>query len=66
MTLSLFDPDGETWRHNVTSGTTRRLVCRSGNTWSLPAKDRSGQLDATEPPDLMAVLNKANGGPARP
>jgi hypothetical protein len=65
MTLSLFDPDGETWRHNVTSGTTRRLVCRSGNTWSLPAKDRSGQLDPTEPPDLMAVLNKVNGaGPA--
>jgi hypothetical protein len=66
MTLSLFDPDGETWRHNVTSGTTRRLVCRSGNTWSLPAKDRSGQLDPTEPPELMAVLNKVNGaGPAR-
>ena len=65
MTLSLFDPDGESWRHNVTSGTTRRLVCRSGNTWSLPAKDRSGQLDPTEPPDLMAVLNKVNGaGPA--
>ncbi|RAI46173.1 ATP-binding protein [Rhodoplanes roseus] len=64
MTLSLFDPDGETWRHNVTSGTTRRLVCRSGNIWSLPAKDRSGQLDPTEPPDLMAVLNKVNG--ARP
>jgi hypothetical protein len=66
MTLSLFDPDGESWRHNVTSGTTRRLICRSGNTWSLPAKDRSGQLDPTEPPDLMAVLNKVNGAaPAR-
>ena len=66
MTLSLFDADGETWRHNVTSGTARHLVCRSGNTWSLPAKDRSGQLDPTEPPDLMAVLNKVNGaGPAR-
>lgn len=66
MTLSLFDPNGETWRHNVTSGMTRRLVCRSGNTWSLPAKDRSGQLDPTEPPDLMTVLNKVNGaGPAR-
>ncbi len=66
MTLSLFDPDGESWRHNVTSGPTRRLVCRSGNTWSLPAKDRSGQLDPTEPPNLMAVLNKVNGAaPAR-
>lgn len=66
MTLSLFDSDGESWRHNVTSGTTRRLVCRSGNTWSLPAKDRAGQLDPTEPPDLMAVLNKVNvAGPTR-
>ena len=62
MTLSLFDPDGDTWRHNMTSGSTRRLVCRSGNPWNLPAKDRSGQLDPTEPPDLMAVLNKVNGG----
>lgn len=74
MTLSLFDPDpgsgsgtgSESWRHNVTSGSTRRLVCRSGNVWSLPAKDRSGQLDPTEPPDLMALLSKVNGaGPAR-
>lgn len=61
MTLSLFDPDGEGWRHNPTSGTTRRLVCQSGNPWSLPAKDRSGMLAATEPPDLMAALNKASG-----
>ena len=66
MTLSLFDPDEASWRHNMTSGSTRRLVCRSGNAWSLPAKDRSGQLDQTEPPDLMAVLNKVNrGGSAR-
>jgi hypothetical protein len=60
MTLSLFDPDGATWRHNPTSGTERRLVCRSGNTWGLPAKDRSGNLDFTEPPDLWAALNKIN------
>jgi hypothetical protein len=60
MTLSLFDPDGATWRHNPTSGTERRLVCRSGNTWGLPAKDRSGNLGFTEPPDLWAALNKIN------
>ena len=65
MTLSLFDPDGESWRHNPMSGTTRRLVCRSGNAWSLPAKDRSGMLDASEAPDLMAALNKASGIPSR-
>ena len=69
MTLSLFDPDpgaasaagDDGWRHNASSGTTRRLVCQSGNQWSLPAKDRSGQLDPTEHPNLMAVLNKING-----
>jgi len=69
MTLSLFDPDpgsasatgDDGWRHNATSGTTRRLVCQSGNAWSLPAKDRSGQLDPTEHPNLMAVLDKING-----
>lgn len=64
MTLSLFDPDGETWRHNPASGSTRRLVCCSGNPWGLPAKDRSGHLDPTEPPDLMAVLDKVNGAAA--
>lgn len=65
MTLSLFDADGETWRHNPASGSTRRLVCRSGNPWGLPAKDRSGHLDPTEPPDLMAVLAKVNGAAAQ-
>lgn len=64
MTLSLFDPDGDSWRHNPTSGSARRLVCRSGNPWGLPAKDRSGHLDPTESPDLMAVLGKVNGASA--
>lgn len=40
--------------------TERRLVCRSGNPWGLPAKDRSGRLDLTEPPDLGALLAKIN------
>lgn len=65
MTLSLFDQDGETWRHNPTTGATRRLVCQSGNAWSLPAKDRSGHLEPTESPDLMAALDKANAVPLR-
>lgn len=38
----------------------RRLVCRSGNPWGLPAKDRSGRLDLTEPPDLGALIAKIN------
>jgi len=35
-------------------------VCRSGNPWGLPAKDRSGRLDLTEPADLGALLTKIN------
>ena len=40
--------------------TERRFVCRSGNPFGLPAKDRSGRLDMTEPPDLGALLTKIN------
>lgn len=38
----------------------RLLVCRSGNPYGLPAKDRSGVLEVTEPPDLGALLQKIN------
>ena len=41
-------------------GEHRRLVCRAGNPFGLPAKDRSGRLDVTEPPDLGALLAKIN------
>ena len=60
MTMSLFDADGDGWRHDPTKGQVRRLVCRSGNPYGLPAKDRSGRLDITEPPDLGALLAKIN------
>ncbi len=42
----------------------RRLVCRAGNSYGLPAKDRSGRLDITEAPDLGALLAKINRIPA--
>jgi hypothetical protein len=38
----------------------RRLVCRAGNPFGLPAKDRSGRLDVTEPADLGVLLAKIN------
>ncbi len=60
MTLSLFDREENGWRHNPTSGAERRFVCRSGNPWALPAKDRSGRLEITESPDLGALLSKIN------
>lgn len=44
----------------------RRLVCRAGNPYGLPAKDRSGRLDMTEPPDLGRLLAKINTPVAAP
>ena len=60
LTLSLFDRDGEGWRHVPDTGAERRFVCRAGNPYSLPAKDRSGHLDVTEPANLGALLDKIN------
>ena len=38
----------------------RAFVCQTINSWGFPAKDRSGRLDETEPPDLLALLRKIN------
>jgi hypothetical protein len=46
--------------------TERRLVCMAGNPYGLPAKDRSGRLDMTEPPDLGRLLTKINTAVAAP
>lgn len=60
MTMHFFDhaEDG-TFSFNEKSAH-RRLVCRAGNPWGLPAKDRSGRLDLTEPPDLAALFRKTD------
>jgi hypothetical protein len=60
ISMSFFTPDGDGWRHDPDRGEVRRLVCRTSNPFSLPAKDRSGHLDVTEPPDLGALLTKIN------
>jgi hypothetical protein len=60
ISMSLFAKDADGWRHEPAKGQVRRLVCRSGNPYGLPAKDRSGRLDTTEPPDLGALLAKIN------
>jgi hypothetical protein len=60
ITMGLFAPEGDGWRHEPERGDVRRLVCRAGNPFALPAKDRSGRLDITEPPDLGALLSKIN------
>jgi hypothetical protein len=61
MSLFDFDSNKNDWAHEPKTGAKRRLVCRSGNPYRLPAKDRSGRLDVTEPPDLLALLKKING-----
>ena len=63
ISMALFTRDGEGWRHDPDKGTERRLVCRSGNSFSLPAKDRSGRRDETEPADLAALLRKIHTAP---
>jgi hypothetical protein len=61
ISMSFFGSDSEGgWRHDPERGDTRRLVCRTANPFALPAKDRSGRLDVTEPPDLGALLSKIN------
>ena len=60
VSMSLFTRDGDSWRHDPEHGTERRLVCRSSNSFGLPAKDRSGRLDETEAADLGALLRKIN------
>ncbi len=57
--MALFTRDiDDSWRHDPERGTERRFVCKAGNAFTLPAKDRSGRLDETEPPDLAALVRK--------
>ena len=61
VSLALFTREGDgPWRHDPERGSERRFVCKAGNAFSLPAKDRSGRLDETEPPDLGVLLRKIN------
>ena len=61
VSMQLFGRDTKgDWTLDETSAE-RRLVCRSGNPWGLPAKDRSGRLDVTEAPDLGALIAKIDG-----
>src|SRR6476661_3999419 len=60
ISLHLFSRDAEGNYVLDEKAIERRLVCRAGNPYGLPAKDRSGRLDVTEPPDLGALLTKIN------
>ena len=64
VSMALFSRDAQgALLHDPERGTERRLVCRTANAFGLPAKDRSGRLDETEPPDLSALLRKINLAP---
>ncbi|MBI5121309.1 MAG: ATP-binding protein [Rhodospirillales bacterium] len=64
ISMHLFSRDAEgNWQLDEKAAE-RRLVCRSGNPFGLPAKDRSGRLDVTEAPDLGTLLSKINRIPA--
>jgi hypothetical protein len=60
MSLQLFSRGADGTYLLDDKATERRLVCRSGNPFGLPAKDRSGRLDVTEGADLGALLTKIN------
>ena len=64
MSMHLFSRDADGGFVLDEKAEERRLVCRAGNPYGLPAKDRSGRLDITEPPDLGALLAKINRAPA--
>ena len=60
MSLHLFSQGADGTYVLDEKATERRLVCRAGNPFGLPAKDRSGRLEFTEPADLGALLTKIN------
>lgn len=60
ISMHLFARDAEGGYVVDEKASERRLVCQAGNPFGLPAKDRSGRLEVTEPPDLGALLAKIN------
>ena len=64
LSMHLFGRDADGGYVLDDKATERRLVCKAGNPYGLPAKDRSGRLDMTEPPDLGQLLAKINAGAA--
>ena len=65
ISMHLFAQDAEGAWVLDEKATERRLVCKAGNPYGLPAKDRSGRLDVTEPPDLGQLVAKINAGAQR-
>ena len=60
VSLQLFSRDGNGAPVLDDKASERLFVTRAGNPYGLPAKDRSGRLDQTEPADLGRLLSKIN------
>jgi hypothetical protein len=60
VSMSMFDLGDAGWQHAPGKGEHRALVCRSPNSWGLPAKDRSGNLEMIEEPHLGRLIEKIN------
>lgn len=62
LTLTRFDTSDAGVTHNMAGGTTRALVC-DANPWGLPGKNRSGNVQMIEPPNLGALIEKMRSAP---
>lgn len=61
LTMDLFDWSAEYgYQHNPARGAFLAFCCHKQNPWGLPAKDRSGQLDLIEEPNLKKIIEKLN------
>jgi len=60
ISLQLFSRDGNGMPVLDDKASERLFVTKAGNPYGLPAKDRSGRLDQTEPADLGRLLSKIN------
>ena len=60
ISLQLFSRDGSGTPVLDDKASERLFVTKAGNPYGLPAKDRSGRLDQTEPADLGRLLSKIN------
>ena len=63
ITMGLFDVSSGTPLFDLQKGTERGFVCHQNNGFGVPAKDRSGRLNAIELPDLGALIKKIQDAP---
>jgi hypothetical protein len=60
ISLQLFSRDANGMPVLDDKATERLFVTKAGNPYGLPAKDRSGRLEVTEPANLGQLLAKIN------